>query len=135
MSRFPIYHYRLYDDPTDRFFGDQLDFFDPWNDFHQSSPSPTVLLIPKSFRWVNEPRPDHQQNQQKQHEKRQPAQKFRVQLNVSGFNPETITTKLENSKIVVEGKQEERQEDGDFNVRQFRKSYPLPDNVGKSRWH
>lgn len=132
MAFFPIYHYRLYDDPVDRYFGDQLDFFNPWEDFE---PSPkTVVIIPKSFRWANA-NAAHQQPQQQQ-QRRRPQQphdhKHRIQLNVAGFDPQTIQTKVENGKVIVEGKQEERQDDGDFNIRQFRKSYPLPEHAGMS---
>lgn len=131
MSRFPIYHYRLYEDPVERYFNNQLDLFDPWNDLYEpTSPQTAVVLVPQSFRWVNEPRVERRANQNKQQEKQQThAQKFRVQLNIAGFNPETISTKVEQGKVVVEGKQEERQETGDFNVRHFRKSYPLPENA------
>ena len=130
MSLFPIYHYRVYDDPVDRYFGDQLDFFDPWQDFE---PSPTTLvIIPKSFRWVNQPQSPAGQPTSGQKSQQAPhPRKFRVQLNVAGYNPETIKTKVENGKVIVEAKQEERQEDGDFNVREFRKSCPLPEHAGK----
>lgn len=126
MAFFPIYRYHLHDDPVDRFFGDQLDFFNPWEDFQPSAQ--TVLIVPKSFRWVNQPQQHHHHQQrrgQKPHE-----HKHRIQMNVAGFNPETIQTKVENGKVIVEGKLEERQEDGDFNIRQFRKSYPLPEHAG-----
>ncbi|CAF5135322.1 unnamed protein product, partial [Rotaria sp. Silwood1] len=49
---FPIYHYRLYDDPIDRYFGDQLDFFDPWHDLNTAPTA--VVIIPNTFLWVNE---------------------------------------------------------------------------------
>lgn len=130
MSIFPIYHYRVYDDPAERYFGDQLDCFDPWQD-SGSSPA-TVVIVPKSFRWVNQPQsaagqpPSGRKPQQAA-----PPRKFRVQLNVAGYNPETIKTKVENGKVIVEANQEERQEDGDFNVREFRKSCPLPEHAGK----
>jgi len=132
MSFFPIRRYRVFDDPFDRFFGDQLDFFDPWRDFDTF---PTALAIrPNAFRWVNQP-------QQLTHSSRpvepsSPAphsEKFRVQLNVAGFNPETINTKVEGRKVIVEAKQEERQEDGDYNIRQLRKSYELPEHADASR--
>jgi len=133
MAFFPIYHYRAYDDPVDQYFGDQLDFFNPWEDF-QPSPK-TVVIVPKSFRWVNEPQTltDQRLTGQKHghHLQQRPQKphdyKHRIQLNVAGFDPQTIQTKVENGKVIVEGKQEERQDDGDFNIRQFRKSYPIPE--------
>lgn len=63
--------------------------------------------------------------------KRAPNQeKFRVQLNVSGFKPETIKTRVEGRKVIIEAKQEDRDADGDYNIRELRKSYELPEHVG-----
>ncbi|CAF0741528.1 unnamed protein product [Rotaria sordida] len=48
MALFPIHRYRPFDDPFDRFFGDQLDFFDPWYNFDTL---PSALSIrPNTFR-------------------------------------------------------------------------------------
>jgi HSP20 family molecular chaperone IbpA len=137
MAFFPIHRYRLFDDPFDRFFGDQLDFFDPWYDFDTF---PSALSIrPNAFRWINEPqRLTYSSKDTNNHGKNlQPAtratnlEKFRVQLNVAGFNPETIETRIDGRKIIVEAKQEDRQQDGDYNIRQIRKSYDLPEHAGK----
>ncbi|CAF4715021.1 unnamed protein product, partial [Rotaria magnacalcarata] len=57
------------------------------------------------------------------------AEKFRVQLNVAGFNPESIKTKVEGRKVIVEAKQEDRLPDGDFHTRELRKSYELPEHA------
>ncbi|CAF4147935.1 unnamed protein product, partial [Rotaria magnacalcarata] len=131
MAFFPIYHYRLHNNPNDRYFGDQLDFFDPWHDLN-TSPT-TVLVVPNTFRWINEPQGSgHAQTVDKHSNKTAKApnfEKFRVQLNIAGFNPESIKTKVENGKVIVEAKQEERQPDGDYNIRELRKSYPLPDHA------
>jgi len=132
MASFPIHRYRLFDDPFDRFFGDQLDFFDPWRDFDTF---PTALSIqPNAFRWVTQPlRLTHLSSNTPNGRAFQPsalhAEKFRVQLNVAGFNPETIKTKVEGRKIIVEAKQEDRQPDGDFSTREIRKSYELPEHA------
>jgi HSP20 family molecular chaperone IbpA len=131
MSFFPIHRYRLFDDPFDRYFGDQLDFFDPWRDFDTY---PTALAIrPNAFRWINQPQSlTHSQSRNVQPSSRAPnAEKFRVQLNVAGFNPETINTKVEGRKVIIEAKQEDRQADGDYHIRQLRKTYDLPEHAGK----
>jgi HSP20 family molecular chaperone IbpA len=131
MALFPIYQYRLHADPIERFIGDQLDCFDPWEN---SDSHPTrVVIVPKSFHWVNEPQP-HTAHQRHHPAKRSVphAQKFRVQLNVAGYDPKTIKTRVEGQKVIIEAKQEERQSDGDFHVREFRKSYPLPEHAGQS---
>jgi len=55
-----------------------------------------------------------------------------VQLNVAGFNPETIHTKVEGRKVIIEAKQEDRQNDGDFHMRHLRKTYELPEHADAS---
>ncbi|CAF0889084.1 unnamed protein product [Rotaria sp. Silwood1] len=135
MAFFPIYHYRLYDYPIDRYFGDRLDFFDPWHDLNTSPIA--VVIIPNTFRWVNEPQRSMQSSGNAQANDKNAntmtrapnLEKFRVQLNVAGFNPETIATKVEGRKVIVEVKQEERQPDGDYNIRELRISYALPEYV------
>ncbi|CAF4942277.1 unnamed protein product, partial [Rotaria sp. Silwood1] len=57
----------------------------------------------------------------------------RVQLNVAGFNPETIKTKVDGRKVIVEAKQEDRQSDGDYNIRELRKTYELPEHADSTR--
>jgi HSP20 family molecular chaperone IbpA len=134
MAFFPIRHYRVFDDPFDRFFGDQLDFFDPWNDFDTF---PTAFSTrPNAFRWVNAPpRLTHSSSNGQDSQSLQPtspapqSEKFRVQLNVAGFNPETVKTRVEGRKVIVEAKQEDRQPDGDFNIREIRKTYELPEHA------
>jgi hypothetical protein len=133
MAFFPIYHYRRYDNPIDRYFGDQLDFFDPWYDLN-TSPT-TLIIVPNDFRWVNQPQRSTNASgnaQNNDQASRAPnLEKFRVQLNVAGFNPETIKTKVEGRKVIIEAKQEDRQPDGDYNIRELRKSYELPEHAGK----
>ena len=130
MAFFPVRRYRLFDDPFDRFFGDQLDLFDPWRDF-DTFPS-ALGMRPNAFRWVNQPQqlthnhPSNQPTSPAPH-----SEKFRVQLNVAGFNPETIKTKVEGRKVIVEAKQEDRQGEGDYSIREIRKTYELPQHAGK----
>jgi HSP20 family molecular chaperone IbpA len=145
MSYFPVTHYRLFNDPYDRFFGDQLHFFDPWRDFDTF---PTALSTkPSSFRWINQPRRTSRTSSSFHSSlgntgsgntlipvttSTTPAlsEKFRVQLNVAGFNPETIKTRVEGRKVYVEAKQEDRQGEGDYTIREIRKTYDLPEYAG-----
>jgi len=125
MSLFPIDRsYRRWNDPFDRFFGHQLDLFDPWNDFD-------MFPTPPSFRWINEPiRPFHSLVHQSGSHPTRPAQaeKARFQLNVAGFNPDSIKTRVDGKKVIVEAKQEDREGD-DYHVREIRKSFNLPDHA------
>ncbi|UJR21305.1 hypothetical protein I4U23_024395 [Adineta vaga] len=147
MSYFPITHYRSFTDPFDRFFGDQLSFFDPWRDFDTF---PTALsTFPNSFRWINAPRPMARRSSSSSFHTSSsgnmsagnsllpiatstiPAlsEKFRVQLNVAGFNPDTIRTHVEGRKVIVEAKEEDRQSSGDYSIREIRKTYELPEHA------
>ena len=149
MSHFPITHFRSLNDPFDRFFGDQLHLFDPWQDI-DTFPS-TFASKPNSFRWINEPRRITRSSSSTYHStsgntsnagntlipvntSTTPAlsEKFRVQLNVAGFNPETIKTRVEGRKVIVEAKQEDRQGEGDYSIREIRKTYELPEHAGQS---
>ncbi|CAF3526878.1 unnamed protein product [Rotaria sp. Silwood1] len=135
MPIFPIHRYRLFDDPFDRFFGDQLDFFDPWHDFDILSSA--LSIRPNTFRWINEPhRLTDSSNSRSNDGKRSETssrvvntEKFRVQLNVAGFNPETIKTKVEDRKVIIEAKQEDYEPDGDYSIRKLRKTYELPEHA------
>jgi HSP20 family molecular chaperone IbpA len=145
MSYFPITHYRLFNDPYDRFFGDQVHMFDPWRDFDTF---PTAFSsTPNSFRWINQPRRLSRSSSSYHSSSNntnsgntlipvttsaRPAlsEKFRVQLNVAGFNPETIKTRVDGRKVIVEAKQEDRQGEGDYSIREIRKTYELPEHAG-----
>lgn len=157
MATFPVTHYRLFNDPSDQYFGDQLNFFDPWRDF-ETFPN-AVSTIPNNFRWINEPRSFVARRAAAASSYYKTAsnfaggnailppvplplpipnpilpiqsEKFRVQLNVAGFKPETIKTRVEGRKVIVEGRQEEREPNGDFSTREIRKTYDLPENAGK----
>src|SRR5262249_32870097 len=93
MALFPIHRYRLLDDPFDRFFGDQLDFFDPWRDFDTY---PTALsILPNTFRWVNQPpRLTHSQSIE-------PSEKFRVQINIADLIQKLFIQKSKVEKLLL----------------------------------
>ncbi|CAF3380133.1 unnamed protein product [Rotaria socialis] len=132
MNFLPVHHYRGSDDLLDRFFGDQLHLFDPWNDTQSTELGPT----PESFCWINEPRhlnrASSHDNENQQHEEPGQSEKFRVQLNVAGFDPHSIKTHVESRKVIVEAKQEDRQPDGDFHIQELRKTYELPEHADVS---
>lgn len=149
MSHFPITHYRSLNDPFDRYFDDHLHLFDPWRDIDRF---PTGLSTkPSSFRWINQPsrlsRPlssfhtslgntTSSNTLAPLSSSSTPSalsETFRVQLNVAGFNPESIKTRVEGRRVIVEAKQEDRQGEGDYSTREIRKTYELPDHAGKRR--
>jgi HSP20 family molecular chaperone IbpA len=130
MACFPIRRYRLFEDPFDRFFGDQLDFFDPWYDF-DTLPS-DLSARPNTFRWINEPQrltnpTTNDENNLQPTTRATNSEKFRIQLNIAEFNPETIQTRIDGQQVIVEAKQEDRPNNDDYCIQQIRKTYDLPE--------
>ena len=132
MAYIPVRRYRNFDDPFDRFFETRLDFFDPWYDFRWSS-------WPR-FRWITEPprvtRSSYTSSIDTKYRQlvSRPlsSNKFRVQSDVADFNADSIKTRVDGRKVIVEAKQEDRQGENDYTIREIRKSYDLPQNAGKS---
>ena len=136
MASYPFDRHQFFDDPLDRFFLNRFEFYDPRYDFDAF---PQILPNMSSFRRIDEQkrlinRFSYRTNDDKSSEYISgvsPLEKFCVQLNVAEFSPEWVKTKVDGRKVIVEAKHEDRQPDGDFNVRQLRKSYDLPEYAGK----
>ncbi|UJR18493.1 hypothetical protein I4U23_005399 [Adineta vaga] len=60
-------------------------------------------------------------------------EKFSIHVNVAGFNQESLETKIENGKLILEANKEERLNDEEYTVQQFRRTYLLPKQVDTSR--
>jgi len=147
MALFPFHRYHFFDDffdpffPNrldffDPFFPSRLDFFDPWYDFNMSPSFPSI--IPRSRRVKQQERLTYssssRRNSTKSLEPTSQApqtENFRVQVNIDGFNPDTIKPRVEGRKLIVEGKQEERRGERDYTIRELRESHELPEYVGK----
>ena len=58
-------------------------------------------------------------------------QKYRITVDCNGFNPKSIKTELVEGKLVVSAKEGETKpdENGDYSVKEFKRTYKLPDNV------
>ncbi|CAF1204590.1 unnamed protein product [Rotaria magnacalcarata] len=131
MSLLPWYRYPLWDDPLDPFFMYPIDFFDPWFDIGLFPPFSSAT---RSFRWIKEQERIRYKSTNVSSNTKSlppprripPPEKFRVQLDVSGFKPESVKTRIEGAKIIVEAKEEDREARGDFQLRELRKSYDLP---------
>jgi HSP20 family molecular chaperone IbpA len=66
---------------------------------------------------------------------KQLPEKFRVTLDCSGFKSESIKTDIKNNLLIVTGNEEERKlnDNNDYSVKQFKKTYKLPSNAEKSK--
>lgn len=92
-----------------------LDLFDPFDELDR--------MIGRNFNWLckpeflNEAVPKF-------------PNKFRLQLDCYGFNPESIKTEIKDTKLIVTGNEGSKQsESEDYSVKQFRKTYKLPENT------
>jgi len=53
-------------------------------------------------------------------------QKYRITLDCVGYSPASISTDVKGNKLTVTGKEETKDEHGDFHVKEFKKTYALP---------
>jgi len=54
-------------------------------------------------------------------------QKYRIVVDCPGFNVESIKTEVKGHRLYVVGREEDKHEGEDFHVREFKKSYDLPE--------
>ncbi|CAF1109216.1 unnamed protein product [Didymodactylos carnosus] len=120
-SLIPVHRFSRHDpfhDVVD-FFHTNLDWYDPFDDFDQQ-----LTVFPTNrLRWLNEP-----PRQRPSYNRGQSVEKFRVQLDVTNFDHNSIHTKIDGQKLIVTGKQEEKSGD-DYVKNEFRKAYDLPEHV------
>lgn len=91
-----------------------LDLFDPFDELDHT--------ISRNLAWLDKP------------EFMQPfalvprvPQKYRITIDVHGYSPKSIKTELKGHRLSVWGKEEERHDGGeDFTVKEFKKTYDLP---------
>jgi len=91
-----------------------LDLFDAFDELDHT--------IGRNMQWLNKP------------EFLQPLsmgpmvpQKYRIVVDCPGFTAESIKTEIKGTKLYVYGRCEERHEGEDFHVREFKKTYDLPE--------
>ncbi|CAF1271875.1 unnamed protein product [Didymodactylos carnosus] len=113
----------LWNDPFDNFLGSNFDWYDPFDEYDRS----IFPIHTPQLNWIREP----ERRRASTYQRGQSTEKFRVQLNVAGFTPDTVKTNIEGNKLIITAKQEERDGD-DFHVREFRKSYDIPEHADKS---
>lgn len=136
MALVPFSRYRFFDDVFDPFWIDRFDFFYPWYDF-EIVPLPPPS--PPPVRWVKEQeRVTYKSTSISNHTSsleiipRPPRpDKYSVQFSVAGFDPVSVRTTVDGQKVTVEAKKEDRRSFNDYQVREFRKVFELPDYAGK----
>lgn len=53
-------------------------------------------------------------------------QKYRITVDCPGFSAHSIHTEVKNHKLYLNGREEERTDENDYSVREFKKTYDLP---------
>lgn len=92
-----------------------LDLFDPFDELDHT--------IARNLHWLNKP-----EFLQLMPLFPKVPQKYRITVDCSGYSPKSIKTDIKHNKLVVQGREEQKQEHGDFSSREFRKTYELPAN-------
>lgn len=88
-----------------------LDMFDPFDELDH--------MIGRNLNWLS--RPDFMM----------PAlprvpHKYRITVDCTGYAPKSIKTEVNGHKLTVSGREEVKLEDGDFSIKEFKKTYDLP---------
>jgi len=111
-----MFDMNLWSNPNDMGLGQStLNLFDPFDDLDR--------IMAKNINWLYKPEFFNQITPRF-------PNKFRVQLNCSGFNSESIKTEIKENKLIVTGNEGKQQNEfEDFSVKQFRKTFKLPDNT------
>jgi HSP20 family molecular chaperone IbpA len=91
-----------------------FDVFDPFDELDNT--------LARNFQWLT--RPSFLENISPRF-----PRKYRVSIDCSGLRPESIKTNIENNKLIVTGKEESREESGDYSIHEFKKTYELPENA------
>jgi HSP20 family molecular chaperone IbpA len=89
-----------------------LDLFDPFDELDH--------LMGRNFEWLNKPE--------------MPAlpvlprvpQKYRISIDCVGYSPKSIKTDVVGHKLTVTGREDVKHNDGDYHVKEFKKTYILP---------
>jgi HSP20 family molecular chaperone IbpA len=91
-----------------------LDLFDPFDELDR--------MIGRNFNWLSTPFNLEQQPKV--------PKKYRVILDCFGYSPKSIQTEIKDSQLIVTGNEgNSANENEDFQMKQFRKTYKLPANT------
>jgi HSP20 family molecular chaperone IbpA len=93
-----------------------LDLFDPYDELDNT--------ISRNLHWLN--KPDFLQTAILP----KIPQKYRITVDCAGFKHESIKTQIKDNKLIVSGKEEEKTPGKeDYMIKDFKKTYDLPDNA------
>lgn len=93
-----------------------LDIFDPFDELDH--------VIGRNFEWLNKPEFMPQLPIMPK-----VPQKYRIVVDCHGYKPQSIKTDIVGHKLTVTGHEEVKHESEDFSVKQFKKTYVLPERA------
>lgn len=93
-----------------------IDWFDPFDELDH--------MIGRNMEWLQrpkfiEPLPS----------KPKVPHKYRITVDCAGHDPKSIKTEFKDDKLVVYGRDEIKTDTDDYSIKEFKKSYKLPDNA------
>jgi HSP20 family molecular chaperone IbpA len=97
-----------------------LDSFDPFDELDHT--------IARNMQWLNKP-----EFMPMMPVMPRVPQKYRVIVDCVGYKPASIKTEISGNDLVVTGHEEVKEEKGDFHVKEFKKTYRLPENAEKDK--
>ena len=117
MSLIPRFFPRARFD-LDNWFRPSLDLFDPFDELDRTfSRNMFWLTRPSLF----EPFPSLWESK--------PPEKYRINVDCAGYSPKSLTVEYKHGNLHVNGREEVKTGDNDYSIKEFKKSYKLPDNA------
>lgn len=109
------------------------DFHNRFDDFHRSrfyDPFDELDLVSgNDLQWLHRPSFIRTYVTPRQPEK------YRVTVNCQGYNPNTIKTEVIDKKVYVYAREESRVDSNNYTLKEFKKSYDLPENSDTDKLH
>jgi HSP20 family molecular chaperone IbpA len=103
-----------------------LDLFDPFDELDR--------LMSRNIRWLDVPQMLSESILPSRPNLPMIPQKHRIVVDVRGFNPNSITTEVKGDQLIVTGCEGQKPSDqGDYSVKEFKRTYKIPDNVDVSK--
>ena len=98
----------------DSWFLPTLDTFDPFDELDH--------MMGRNLEWLTVP-------SMLQMKQPKVPRKYRISLNCAGYDPKSIKTEIKDGNLYVHGKEGQKDENGDYSTKEFRKTYTLPENA------
>lgn len=103
----------------DNWFRHSLDFFDPFDELDS--------MFSRHLHWLH--RPFFGPSTGTPFLTHRVPEKYRITVDCAGYNPKSLSTQIRDGKLIVSGREESKVADDDYAVKEFKKTYKVPDNA------